>query len=454
MARFVPLSLLISAWAGVSVATPVSQVPDSRLSFLVNGHALSIPYERNLSLTGSYPQVQRAVVLVHGTNRNAAQAYDNLRDAAAVAGVQDGTALLVAPQFLIEEDITLHALASDVLFWSEPGWKEGDRSAITVEHPRPDGLSSFAIMDSILYRIASRNPNLQTIVLAGHSAGGQFVQRYAAGNTMEQWLQSEFGVSVQYVVANPSSYLYFNAKRARAGTTDVFEVPPAPARQACPDYNRYKYGLLQLNPYMASLSVDAIKSQYASRRVTVLLGELDADPADPSMDMSCAANFQGDHRLERGQIFRNHLVEAFGSSVLSSHRFEVIPGVGHSSSGMFTSECGASVLYGAAACASVAVAEPLVPEPRALEFSVPNPLRVPASLQFSLPQDGARVTLRIHDVFGRLVRTLLDGDLPAGAGTVQWDGRSENGTRVAPGLYLCRLQQGLAVSMVKIVLLP
>jgi len=65
-------------------------------------------------------------------------------------------------------------------------------------------------MDHIVQLPADRSRflNLRSIVLAGHSGEGQFMQRYAAVNQMEQKL----GVSIRYVVANPSSYLYFEGQ--------------------------------------------------------------------------------------------------------------------------------------------------------------------------------------------------------------------------------------------------
>ena len=46
------------------------------------------------------------------------------------------------------------------------------------------------------------------------------------------------------------------------------------------------------------------------------------------------------------------------------------------------------------------------------------------------------VVLAVHDVSGRLVRTLVDGVRPAGRHTVTWDGRNDAGQRVASGVYL------------------
>ena len=47
--------------------------------------------------------------------------------------------------------------------------------------------------------------------------------------------------------------------------------------------------------------------------------------------------------------------------------------------------------------------------------------------------------LRVHDVLGRTVRTLVDRVEPTGEHTVAWDGRDEQGRRVASGVYLVTL---------------
>ena len=48
----------------------------------------------------------------------------------------------------------------------------------------------------------------------------------------------------------------------------------------------------------------------------------------------------------------------------------------------------------------------------------------------------------ILDVAGRPVRTLVDGRLEPDEYTVRWDGRDSTGSRVAAGIYFCRLRGG------------
>lgn len=50
--------------------------------------------------------------------------------------------------------------------------------------------------------------------------------------------------------------------------------------------------------------------------------------------------------------------------------------------------------------------------------------------------------LTVYDVLGRRVTTLVQGALPAGRHAVRWDGRAADGSPVAGGLYLYRLDAG------------
>jgi subtilisin-like proprotein convertase family protein/type IV secretory pathway protease TraF len=74
----------------------------------------------------------------------------------------------------------------------------------------------------------------------------------------------------------------------------------------------------------------------------------------------------------------------------------------------------------------------------ALHPGYPNPFNPITHIRFELPRSD-RVTLRIYDLSGRLVRTLVDGRLPAAAHDAVWDGRDDSGRPVASGVYTSRL---------------
>lgn len=69
---------------------------------------------------------------------------------------------------------------------------------------------------------------------------------------------------------------------------------------------------------------------------------------------------------------------------------------------------------------------------------MPNPVVRGARFAFELYRPG-KVSLRIYDVTGRLVSTVVDGELTAGTHNVAWDGRGADGLRLASGIYLYEL---------------
>jgi hypothetical protein len=74
-----------------------------------------------------------------------------------------------------------------------------------------------------------------------------------------------------------------------------------------------------------------------------------------------------------------------------------------------------------------------------LEQNTPNPFNANTEIRYTLTRKG-EATLRIYDVRGRIVRTLVSGVQGAGPQTIRWDGRADNGGAVASGIYVYRLQ--------------
>lgn len=82
----------------------------------------------------------------------------------------------------------------------------------------------------------------------------------------------------------------------------------------------------------------------------------------------------------------------------------------------------------------------------------PNPFTQGATMRLALPVP-ERVTVRIYDPAGRLVRTLVDRPMPAGEHRLAWDGTDGSGRRVASGVYFVRAEAGRQVGSRKVVLL-
>jgi len=76
--------------------------------------------------------------------------------------------------------------------------------------------------------------------------------------------------------------------------------------------------------------------------------------------------------------------------------------------------------------------------PAFLAQNAPNPFNPRTSIRFGLSRD-ATVALRVFDVTGRMVRTLIRGELPGGEHVAAWDGTTDLGAPVASGIYFYRL---------------
>jgi len=84
----------------------------------------------------------------------------------------------------------------------------------------------------------------------------------------------------------------------------------------------------------------------------------------------------------------------------------------------------------------------VVPTRYVLEQNVPNPFNPMTTIYFELPEP-ATVSLRVYDISGRLVRSLLEGSaLGAGRQDVVWNGKDDGGQQVATGVYFYHLNAG------------
>ncbi len=100
--------------------------------------------------------------------------------------------------------------------------------------------------------------------------------------------------------------------------------------------------------------------------------------------------------------------------------------------------------------------KPSTPAPlvNVLYQSYPNPMNPLATINYSVKETG-RVTLRIYDVVGRVVRELVNEEKLASPTpySVFWDGKNDQGARVASGVYFCTMEAKKFSSAKKIVVL-
>jgi hypothetical protein len=345
MTKRIAAALIIGLLVGLGDAAaqspladaPVWLVADRRLTIVTAAGSgdLALYLSRDWDLR--QPATTRAVITIHGLNRAADISRTIAEVGRANSKLDPESVLLIEPQFLNDTDAAAYHLPAETLHWRLARWEAGDKA----DGPAP--ISSFAALDAILARLADRAlfPALKTVVVAGHSGGGQFVQRYAvAGRGEEALIQA--GIHVRYVVANPSSYVYFSPERPDGDGFATFDGA------ACPAYDHWKYGMTGLPAYLTGEDPAALEASYAARDVIYLLGTGDNDPNHPALDKTCMAEAEGSTRYARGLAYFRYLEERHRTGL--AHRLLVVPDVGHNEDGMFNSSCGLAALYDLPAC--------------------------------------------------------------------------------------------------------
>ena len=92
------------------------------------------------------------------------------------------------------------------------------------------------------------------------------------------------------------------------------------------------------------------------------------------------------------------------------------------------------------------------PESFILEQNHPNPFNPSTTIRYQLPE-AAAVEMRIYNLSGRLVRTLVRGDKSAGSHEAIWNSRDDFGQQVTSGIYWAKLNAGQSVKLIKMSLI-
>ena len=310
------------------------------------GPARSMVYATH-PLDRANPAITRALIMVHGAGRNADHYFETSTAAGFLAGALDNS-IIISPRFIAGRD---SASANEVM-WPEGGvsWRAGGMSP---NHPT---ISSFDFVDELVRKLADKRtfPNLTRIVVAGHSAGGQLATRYAMTNKVH----GTRGVSISYVVANPSSYAWpaavrplptgdadpVGADKAALGPDGEkvhgkFEYGPFDTAKA-PNYNRWPAGLENRSGYGAGPTNEQLIRQIVERPTTYLLGQVDVLPLG-GFDSSPNAMAQGPTRRARGEAFFKYVNETLGAK----HNAIIVSECGHNARCVFTTAVVLPVIF-------------------------------------------------------------------------------------------------------------
>lgn len=346
--RIPPLALLAVSAAialagcasrpGEPATSTAAAKPQWQRVHLGAGAGYDFPVYANHRLDGDLSRVREVVFVQHGLQRNGDDYYAAGAALLKASGRNADEVLLIAPNFPGTPDAAKHFDRLPV--WTVQGWIGGEDA---VSGPGA-GTSSLQVLDDLVAYVTDKKrlPLVSKVTVAGHSGGAQIVHRYAVLNNVDEKVRAG-GVDLRYVVANPSSYLYFTADRPVA--PDYKRFAPY-STTVCADYDKYRYGMGDMVAYAKGASGMALYRRYMQRQVTYLVGSEDNDPNHRVLDKACGAEAEGPTRLQRARGYWRYEQHLATPAQTSAHRsFEVV-GVGHDQAHMFGSQCGARAVFG------------------------------------------------------------------------------------------------------------
>jgi len=153
----------------------INEIPDRRIQFRFgpSGDIYKIPCKSNKKLPDHHDDITRAVVVIHGNTRNAITYYTHTKEAAVLAGNAQDSTIIPAPQFLVQEDDSTHAIITDdILIWSYGRWKRGAVSDIMNLEILPGDFDlDIKVWLEGAYNGTNMNANLNGILPTNHPYG-------------------------------------------------------------------------------------------------------------------------------------------------------------------------------------------------------------------------------------------------------------------------------------------
>ncbi|HEX5971985.1 MAG TPA: alpha/beta fold hydrolase [Gemmatimonadaceae bacterium] len=347
--RLAAATLVLAALPAAAQTTPCTHATTQCQEWvtLAGGPARSLVYT-TYRLDKPNARITRALIMVHGAARNPDHYFETATAAGFLANALENT-VIIAPRFAAGRD----SLAPNEVEWPErrDSWRSGGMS------PSNPTISSFDFVDELLRELADKKvfPNLTKIVVAGHSAGGQFANRYGMSNKVHGTLGK---VQVSYVVANPSSYAWPAAVRplptGDANPVDAYKASLEPHAEEvhanytygpfdtskAATYNKWPAGLEDRSGYTAGMSDAQLTKNLVERPATYLLGQVDVLPLG-GFDSSPSAMAQGPTRRARGEAFFKYVNGTLGAK----HKAIIVPECGHNDRCIYTTDLVFPVIF-------------------------------------------------------------------------------------------------------------
>ncbi len=344
---------------------------------------------------------------------------------------------------------------------ANPGVTVGDSNRVWIVWQKPDAVTSVQTLyttvlhsnTGVLEPIVKQTPSLAFAGSASIAAsrdgvvhlvwvdtrGGPqqiWTKRYVPGSGWtadEQLVFSSIGSSAPSITADYNNHMHLEWVDTRDGNSEIY----------------YK-------EYVPGTGWDALDTRITVNASAQIQPYVDADPRGNVYTVwtdlrngSSNPDIYYDTRQNGTWAGNTSLV---GAGTDTTNSVQRLPGIVHDDFGVayaaWTDERlpasigkNRDVFYKVGLDVVTSVSETERPSLARLLRNYPNPFNPATKIQFVLDRD-ALVSLRVFDVQGRAVRTLIDSYLSAGQRVVGWDGRDDGGRSLASGTYFLRLEGG------------
>ncbi|MCI0692811.1 T9SS type A sorting domain-containing protein [candidate division KSB1 bacterium] len=348
-------------------------------------------------------------------------------------------------------------------------WFENSSEWLIAISP-PDGPNSFTTPASEMISIttasaANAHPDIVSVTDAPNDQGNQVRVAWTGsvldrlGNAgisiYEVYRRVNSNASVSKVSGPPGAWEFVGSSPARQ-TSNYFLIVPTLYNQT-PDTTIYSAFYISAvagdgkrwdSPPDSGFSIDNLVPSAPTNVVAKEGGTPQGQPAvllnwdeSPDADFKyfavvrgTAAGFDPTTADVIGTVTENQFTDA-DVSIGASFFYRIVAFDFNGNRGVFSDEVSLTV---------TAVNErptASLPTEFALLQNYPNPFNPSTQIAYDLASQ-RHISLKIFNTMGQVVKTLVDGEQPAGRYTITWDGTSEAGTRVASGVYLYVIKAG------------
>ncbi|PWY99059.1 hypothetical protein BCV70DRAFT_123276 [Testicularia cyperi] len=294
-----------------------------------------------LSNVADNASVLRAIIVMPGKPRDSWKYSNLMLNARSVAvanfqnlapagtSVTNDTFLILGPAIMNNMDITAGATRPGELAWHGSGWQRGSPS---IQPAMRHGITSYEMIDTFVDLLFDKNvyPNLNQVVIAGHSMGGQATQRYAVLKKTKK-----YDDNMRFWIGNPGSWAWLHDSRPYMG-----------ANLSClanDEWDTWPYGLggnqSKVSVYArrdVKADKTAVVDRFINRQVSYGLALLDIGAGDTH----CQAKWQGGNHLDRGSQFVLQFGNAsafdLGGKFPSKHSLDYVANVTHQDYAMYS----------------------------------------------------------------------------------------------------------------------